>query len=246
MSHTTMKCINTAYYCIMSYSSVFAEFVIVGFSSYENRFSGCEMFLYWISWAAVGIEFCFAVLAVASGLYYLAELVEEYSVIARKVINVMIWVSIIVHIGVWLFDGFPVLMILVGIVTQLMYSILLRTFPFISVSSPAFLLGCVLLVLHHYLTFQHFTEVLYSFQEVFAFFTLGLWMVPFAFFVSLSAGDNVLPTYSPGPLDHPGYGSTSSGVSGSRRSRRSGLLALFDWMATSITAQIPSRTSKSI
>jgi len=43
-----------------------------------------------------------------------------------------------------------------------------------------------------------------SLFQVFAFFTLGLWMVPFAFFVSLSAGDNVLPTYSPGPLDHPG------------------------------------------
>ena len=40
--------------------------------------------------------------------------------------------------------------------------------------------------------------------QVFAFFVLGLWMVPFAFFVSLSAGDNVLPTYSPGPMSHPG------------------------------------------
>jgi len=40
------------------------NFVIVGFSLYENWFEGCEMFLYWISWVAVGIEFCFAVLAV--------------------------------------------------------------------------------------------------------------------------------------------------------------------------------------
>ena len=78
----------------------------------------------------------------------------------------------------------------------------------------------VLLLLHHYLTFNHFTENLYDFREVgvcypdvyvthgiiqvFAFFVLGLWMVPFAFFVSLSAGDNVLPTYSPGSLSHPG------------------------------------------
>ena len=54
----------------------------------------------------------------------------------------LLQVSIIVHVGVWLFDGFPMLMIVVGIVTQLMYSILLRTFPFISVSSPAFVLGC--------------------------------------------------------------------------------------------------------
>ena len=143
--------------------------------------------------------------------------------------------SVLVHLGVWLFDGFPTFMIAVGIATQLTYSLLLRTFPFISIASPAFLLGCgkshnakicdtmpfflVLLLLHHYLTFNHFTENLYTFQEasvsfvhavlrafiqVFAFFVLGLWMVPFAFFVSISAGDNVLPTYSPGPLSDPG------------------------------------------
>lgn len=29
----------------------------------------------------------------ASGLYYLAELVEEYSIIAKKVMHIMIWVS---------------------------------------------------------------------------------------------------------------------------------------------------------
>lgn len=91
--------------------------------------------------------------------------------------------SIVVHVGVWLFDGFPTLMIAVGIATQLSYSILLRTFPFISMASPAFLLGCgelhrtlllyiihicipALLLLHHYLTFTYFTENLFTFQEV--------------------------------------------------------------------------------
>lgn len=204
------------------------------------------MFLYWISWVGVAIEFFFAVLAVAAGLYYLAELVEEYSVIAKRVIKYMIVSSVLVHVGVWLFDGFPTPMIAVGIATQLSYSFLLRTFPFISIASPAFLLGCVLLLLHHYLTFNHFTENLYTFQEVFAFFVLGLWMVPFAFFVSLSAGDNVLPTYSPGPLSDPGYGSASFSFGQQKRPRRSGLLSLFDWMATSITASVPSRTAKSL
>jgi len=52
--------INTVLHCI----NVYFEFVIVGFNLYESWFKGCEMFLYWISWVAVGIEFCFAVLAV--------------------------------------------------------------------------------------------------------------------------------------------------------------------------------------
>ena len=98
-----------------------------------------------------------------------------------------------------------------------------------------FVCMCILalLLLHHYLTFTYFTENLYTFQEVqcvlsdciasrialqvFAFFVLGLWMVPFAFFVSLSAGDNVLPTYSPGPLSHPGEYLMKSGVLYSRK-----------------------------
>ena len=94
------------------------------------------------------------------------------------------------HVGVWLFDGFPTLMIAVGIATQLSYSILLRTFPFISIASPAFLLGCgepsnsynnccnaifsALLILHHYLTFNYFTENLFTFQEVFYWYIVWL------------------------------------------------------------------------
>ena len=60
----------------------------------------------------------------------------------RLHINLPLQSSVLVHVGVWLFDGFPTLMIAVGIATQLSYSFLLRTFPFISIASPAFLLGC--------------------------------------------------------------------------------------------------------
>lgn len=67
------------------------------------------MFLWLISWVAVLGELCFAVLSIgasvysvyqyispsfilcfsAAGLYYLAELIEEYSVIAKRVITYM-------------------------------------------------------------------------------------------------------------------------------------------------------------
>lgn len=41
---------------------------------------------------------------------------------------------------------------------------------------------------------------LYSFQ-ILAYFTICLWILPFAFFVSLSASENVLPTASTAPED---------------------------------------------
>lgn len=67
-----------------------------------------------------------------------------------------------------------------------------------------------LVLLNHWLWFRHFSappsspprhynyyapnESIPSFSEVAAFFGLQVWLVPFALFVSLSAGENVLPS----------------------------------------------------
>ncbi len=44
--------------------------------------------------------------------------------------------------GLYLFEGFPVLMVGVGLFTNLVYFGLLRTFPYILLSSPNFILSC--------------------------------------------------------------------------------------------------------
>lgn len=51
-------------------------------------------FLLILSWFAILIQLLFVIISVAAGLYYLAELVEEYTVIAAKVIKYLIFVSI--------------------------------------------------------------------------------------------------------------------------------------------------------
>ncbi|KAF6037872.1 hypothetical protein EB796_003819 [Bugula neritina] len=80
-------------------------------------------FLWALSWAASIIQIVLLTLSVATGLFYLAELVEEYASTACRVIRYMIYVL--------------------------------------------------------------------------AVFTVCLWLVPFAFFVSLSANDNTLPSVNP-------------------------------------------------
>lgn len=40
-------------------------------------------------------------------------------------------------------------------------------------------------------------QVYHDFARVLSYFTLCLWLVPFAFFVSLSANDAILPTTAP-------------------------------------------------
>uniref|UniRef100_A0A8C8BM03 Protein TEX261 n=1 Tax=Otus sunia TaxID=257818 RepID=A0A8C8BM03_9STRI len=135
----------------------------------------------------------------AAGLYYLAELIEEYTVVTRRIIKYMIWFSSAVLVGLYLFEHFPGFMVGVGLFTNLVYFGLLQTFPFIVLTSSNFILSCVLVIFNHYLAFQYFAEEYYLFSEVLAYFTFCLWLIPFAFFVSLSAGENVLPsTVQPG------------------------------------------------
>jgi hypothetical protein len=42
-------------------------------------------FLYLVSWIATVLQICFITMAIAAGLYYLAELVEEYTAVTVKV-----------------------------------------------------------------------------------------------------------------------------------------------------------------
>ncbi len=53
----------------------------------------------------------------------------------------------------------------------------------------------MLAVSSHVLWFRHFTstEQFYPFSEILAFFLFCVWLVPFGFFVSLSANESALP-----------------------------------------------------
>ncbi|KAI2523800.1 TEX261 isoform 3 [Pan troglodytes] len=48
-------------------------------------------FMYLLSWLSLFIQVAFITLAVAAGLYYLAELIEEYTVATSRIIKYMIW-----------------------------------------------------------------------------------------------------------------------------------------------------------
>ena len=55
-------------------------------------------------------------------------------------------------------------------------------------------LDSVLVLVDHFLWFSHFSSNYYRFSEVASFFGLCVWLVPFIYFISLSASDNTLPT----------------------------------------------------
>lgn len=66
-----------------------------------------------------------------------------------------------------------------------------------------------------------------------SYFGLCVWLVPFALFVSLSAGDNVLPTMGTEPAHDGGSGSGSS--FGGKTNRPQGMVkAVVDWARDTI------------
>ncbi|KAH9503224.1 hypothetical protein Btru_068502 [Bulinus truncatus] len=151
-------------------------------------------FLYMLSWIALIIQLCVVTLSIAAGLYYLAELVEEYTVIAGKTIKYLVYGTMAVYTGILIFEDFSLLMITGGLLSCVAHLFILHNFPYFFLTSPSFIGAVVLLLFNHYMAFTYFSNNWYPFSEVLAYFTVCLWLVPFAFFVSLSANEYVLPT----------------------------------------------------
>lgn len=159
--------------------------------------------------------FCFLTLSIASGLYYISEIVEEHCEPTRRFLNRAIYVIITTLVLLCVTDRFPLKLVALSVVSHLVYRANLKRFPVISLASPTFVVSCVLVVANHYLWFRYFNHVEIppqfrydphyipakraSFAQVASFFALCVWFVPFALFVSLSAGDYLLATSTGDP-----------------------------------------------
>uniref|UniRef100_A0A2A4K7C5 Protein TEX261 n=1 Tax=Heliothis virescens TaxID=7102 RepID=A0A2A4K7C5_HELVI len=197
-------------------------------------------FLYLLSILSLAVQAVFVTLAIAAGLYYLAELVEEYTVMAKYIITWTVVATAGFHIGLQLFEDIPLHLNALGLLQQLLHGLLLRDFPVVRISSVTFITAVLTLVLHHYLAFKFFGSVYYSFSEVLAYFTLCLWVVPFAMFVSLSANDYVLPTTGEKQPLLLGDNNVLTDYL-SRKSKRYSLLSFFSFAKDSI---LPQRSKK--
>merc|ERR1719204_1738752 len=146
----------------------------------------------------------------------------------------MIISVIAVYVGLFMFENLPTSLVAGGLVAQVGHLALLSSFPLFSVSSPSFILSVVMVLINHYFAFSHFGENYYPFSEVMAYFTICMWLVPFAFFVSLSANENVLPTLNE---NRPLLSEDNDLVSNyfSKKQKGYGLLSVFNSVKESLT-----------
>ncbi|XP_032222480.1 protein TEX261 isoform X2 [Nematostella vectensis] len=147
----------------------------------------------------------------------------------------------VIYLCLFIFESFPWYIVVIGLASNVIYLLLLKDFPFIELSSPVFIAAVASVFVNHYLAFQYFADVWYPFSEVLSYFTICLWIVPFAFFVSLSASENVLPTSSSATTDSGSQGDKFD-YPGKRSSRRQGILALFGFLSRKTESYLPTRT----
>lgn len=168
------------------------------------------MFIQILALFGVVLGFLLLVLAIALGLYYISELVEEHTEPTKRILKRLIFAVLTTLTLLWLFDSFPFKLTVFLFLSHLVYMQNLVKFPYVQLTSPIFLVSCCLVVVNHFLWFEHFHNPYIPpieerlkpnyyppriplFTEVCSFFGLCIWLIPFALFVSLSAHDNLLP-----------------------------------------------------
>ncbi|KAG8744573.1 hypothetical protein FRC10_009909 [Ceratobasidium sp. 414] len=134
------------------------------------------MLLNILSYVAAIAAFLFVTLSLASGLLWLAEVIEENSKFAKTIGVRAVYVSsspshsitaqcifqviILLHIALYVFDHLPLRLIAFSIAAHLTY---LQNFsanwPLITLTSPSFLLSCVFVIADHFLWFFYFAHV---------------------------------------------------------------------------------------
>jgi hypothetical protein len=136
----------------------------------------------------------------ATGLYYIAELVEEYSRTTKRVLKWALLTVLALHAALLVFDRQPASCVLAGAAAHVAYARLLPRFPHLALASPEFALAFIAFLASNALWLRHFYYDTYASAEYVAgFCSVCAWLVPFGFFISLAANDSVLPTGTPPP-----------------------------------------------
>nr|XP_014288337.1 protein TEX261 isoform X2 [Halyomorpha halys] len=130
--------------------------------------------LYLLSWFGIIVQMSFLLIAIASGLYYLAEIVEENTEITKKVIR---WLSIfvlLVYTAILLFEDLPFILVLCGMLSQIVHLVILLDFPYITINSFSFISAILLFIINHYLAFGFFSGIFMPFYEGILLFSTSL------------------------------------------------------------------------
>ena len=123
----------------------------------------------------------------------LTELVEEHTTLTKRLMYLCTYAVLVAHPLFYLFEQLPLDAIITGLAAHGAYLWLLEGFPSLRPTSPPFLLAACSCVASHYFWIRHFVAHYHSSTHVLCFLMFAVWLVPFGFFISLSANESTLP-----------------------------------------------------
>ncbi|KAH9387349.1 uncharacterized protein NEMAJ01_2245 [Nematocida major] len=137
----------------------------------------------------------FGIVAVSVGfisfLYKSIQFIEEYPSRAKERIRLLIYSIWAFHI-ILLFRGFSLLIIGFSCVCLLLFYNLLEDYPNIETAGAGFITAVALAFINHMLFLSSMLKNRCGLFEIFFYFFVIVWAVPFAFFLSLTANDEII------------------------------------------------------
>eukprot|EP01064_Diplonema_japonicum_P035683 TRINITY_DN7812_c1_g2_i1.p1 TRINITY_DN7812_c1_g2~~TRINITY_DN7812_c1_g2_i1.p1 ORF type:complete len:206 (+),score=42.26 TRINITY_DN7812_c1_g2_i1:41-658(+) len=176
----------------------------------------------WVTQLGFLVCMVFFSISLASGLYYAAELAEENTVMAKKVLKYWGWGVMVVLSLLWLVDGIPFWKCACGLLANISYGTLLFEYPFARFISAPVILSIALFFIDTCQWYLYFIDDFtpgYSVSMIIGFFGTMVWPVPFGFFVTLSLSDQSLP----------GLGSLHNRGDHEVAKKRRGILGILDF-----------------
>jgi ABC-type siderophore export system fused ATPase/permease subunit len=101
-----------------------------------------------ITWISMIIQAGAITLSIGAGLYYMAEIVEEYAYSARKIINTIILGVSVLSLGFLFFEDMSFTLIAICCACNFLYYLSMSSFPIVEVYSPSFILSLGLYYMH--------------------------------------------------------------------------------------------------
>lgn len=170
------------------------------------------------------LSIVFLSVCLAAGLYYIAELIEEYTLLTKRIVT---WISegtLLVHALLLFWDRLPLLPVCTSAGAHIAYLQLLKRFPFFRLSSWEGVSSILLLVAANVGWGRYFWHTWHSLEYIFGFLLMTTWLNPILLILSLAANEQTLPGGGGEP-----YGSSGSGQPKGKASR--GLvLSLVAWL----------------
>ncbi|KAF7697553.1 Testis Expressed Sequence [Cucumispora dikerogammari] len=145
-------------------------------------------FLKSIVFLIIGFSFIVGLVAI---IYKSVLFIERKPHAAKKNIYSIIHTIAALHL-LLLIRGYSKLLILYSLIIIFIFYQLMYNYPDVQIESPYFITGTVMTLINHFLYLRVLADNSHNVFEVLVYFIIFVWVVPFCFFLSLSANDMLI------------------------------------------------------